>query len=167
MPDRILSVLDGSTFVVSDRLGDLRADDGREHGFFSDDTRFLSRWILAVGARPLELLSLDQDVPFGARFFVTPRLGPDEQAPYSIMRRRLVDHVWIEELTLTNHLHETSRLQVALEVDTDFADLFEVKAGAVADRNITRENGDRTLTLAYRRGGFRRSVEHLPAASPR
>lgn len=36
MSDRTLSVLDGSTFVVGDRLGDLRADEGREHGFFSD-----------------------------------------------------------------------------------------------------------------------------------
>ena len=47
--DRTLSVLDGSTFVVGDRLGDVRADDGREHGFFSEDTRFLSRWVLRVG----------------------------------------------------------------------------------------------------------------------
>ena len=33
--ERTLSVLDGSTFVVGDRLGDVRADEGREHGFFS------------------------------------------------------------------------------------------------------------------------------------
>ena len=50
MSERTLNVLDGSTFVVSDRLGDVRADEGREHGFFSDDTRFISRWVLRVGA---------------------------------------------------------------------------------------------------------------------
>ena len=33
--ERTLSVLDGSTFVVGDRLGDVRDDEGREHGFFS------------------------------------------------------------------------------------------------------------------------------------
>ena len=49
------------------------------------------------------------------------------------MRRRLVDHVWIEQVTVTNHLHEPSHCIVALEVDTDFADLFEVKDGAVSD----------------------------------
>ena len=38
------------------------------------------------------------------------------------MRRRLVDHVWIEEVTLTNHLHEPSQLHLALEIDTDFAE---------------------------------------------
>ena len=45
------------------------------------------------------------------------------------MRHRLVDDVWMERMIVTNHLHETSRLRVALEVDTDFADLFEVKDG--------------------------------------
>ena len=159
MSDRTLSVLDGSTFVVGDRLGDLRADDGREHGFFSEDTRFLSRWVLLVGTRPLELLSLDQEAHFAARFFLTPRVGPDEQAPFSVMRRRLVDHVWVEEITVTNHLHETSRVLVALEIDTDFADLFEVKDGAVSERSVARTQDDRTLTFNYACAQFRRSVE--------
>ena len=45
---------------------------------------------------------------FAAQFFLTPRVGPEDQAPCSVMRRRLVDHVWIEEITVTNHLHESS-----------------------------------------------------------
>lgn len=68
MSEGTLSVLDGSTFVVSDRLGDVRADEGREHGFFSDDTRFISRWVLRVGTDPLVLISLDQGTHFDARF---------------------------------------------------------------------------------------------------
>jgi glycogen debranching enzyme len=158
MPDNTLSVLDGSTFIVGDRLGDLRADEGCEHGFFSSDTRFVSRWILRVGATPLALLSLDQDAHYGARFFLTPRVGPDEQAPCSIMRRRLVDHVWMEEVTVTNHLHSACELSVALEVDTDFADLFEVKDAAVRGREVTRTHSARTLTLAYEHADFHRSV---------
>ena len=46
LSERTLSVLDGSTFVIGDRHGDVRAHEGREHGFFSEDTRFLSRWVL-------------------------------------------------------------------------------------------------------------------------
>ena len=107
MSERTLSVLDGSTFVVGDRLGDIRADDDREHGFFSEDTRFISRWALRVGATPLELLSLNQSAHFDAQFFLTPTVGPDEEAPCSIVRHRLVDDVWMEEVTVTNHLHET------------------------------------------------------------
>ena len=74
------------------------------------------------------------------------------------MRQRLVDHVWIEEITLTNHLHTTSRVQVTLEIDTDFADLFEVKDGVVAVRPVSREHSDHTLTFSYTHGEFERSV---------
>jgi glycogen debranching enzyme len=158
MPERTLSVLDGNTFVVGDRLGDVRADEGREHGFFSDDTRFISRWVLRVGDTPLQLLSLHQGAHFDAQFFLTPTVAPDEQAPCSIVRHRLVDHVWMEEVTVTNHLHETSRLRVALDVDADFADLFEVKDGVVAERTVILSDGDSSLTLAYTCGEFHRSV---------
>jgi glycogen debranching enzyme len=163
--ERTLNVLDGSTFVVGDRLGDVRADEGREHGFFSEDTRFISRWVLRVGETPLELLSLHQSAHFDAQFFLTPTVGPDEQAPSSIVRRRLVDHVWMEEVTVTNHRHEMSRLRIALDVDADFADLFEVKDGVAAERAVTHSHDDTSLTLAYRHGEFRRSVT-IAASSP-
>jgi len=158
MSERTQSVLDGSTFIVGDRLGDVRADEGREQGFFSDDTRFVSRWVLRVGEAPLELLGLDQSAHFAAQFFLTPRVGPDDEVPWSIMRRRLVDHVWMEEVTVTNHHHEASKVRVALDVDCDFADLFEVKDGTTAKRSVTCRYDDDALTLAYEREGFKRSV---------
>jgi glycogen debranching enzyme len=163
--ERTLSVLDGTTFVVGDRLGDVRADEGREHGFFSEDTRFISRWVLRVDDRPLELLSLNQSAHFDAQFFLTPRIGPDEQAPCSIVRHRLVDHVWMEEVVVTNHLHKPNRLRVAFEVDTDFADLFEIKDGVSAKREITHTHDVAALTLAYRHAEFRRSVT-IATSSP-
>lgn len=158
MLERTLSVLDGSTFVVGDRRGDVRIDAGREHGFFCDDTRFLSRWVLRVDEAPLELLGLDQSAHFAAQFFLTPRVGPDEEVPCSIMRRRLIDHVWMEEVRVTNHRHEHSEMRVALEVDTDFADLFEVKDGVVVKREVSCRHDDGALTFAYERAGFQRSV---------
>jgi glycogen debranching enzyme len=168
--ERTLSVLDGSTFVVSDRLGDLRDDEGRDHGFFCQDTRFLSRWVLRVSEQPLELLGLDQHEHFGAQFFLTPRVGPETEAPCSIMRRRLIDHVWMEQISVINHRHESATIEVALELDTDFADLFEVKDGAVETRAITSRQDDRSMTLSYEREGFRRSVRiasSVPAAVTR
>jgi glycogen debranching enzyme len=158
LSERTLSVLDGSTFVIGNRLGDLRAHEGREHGFFSEDTRFVSRWVLRVADTPLDLLGLDQSAHFAAQFFLTPRVAPDEEAPCSIMRRRVVDDVWMEEITVINHLHESSGVRVALEVDSDFADLFEVKDGVVAEREVTFHHDDRALTLTYEHERFRRSV---------
>jgi glycogen debranching enzyme len=158
LSERTLSVLDGSTFLVGNRLGDMRADEGREHGFFSEDTRFVSRWVLRVDAAPLQLLGLDQDAHYAARFFLAPGVSPDDAAPYSVMRRRLIDHVWMEEVTVTNHRHAVTDLLVVLQVDADFADLFEVKDGVVAAREVTFHHDDRTFVLAYERDGFQRSV---------
>jgi glycogen debranching enzyme len=163
--EQTLSVLDGSTFVLGDRLGDVRPDVGREHGFFSEDTRFISRWVLRLGDTPLQLLSLNQSAHFDAQFFLTPAVGPEEEPPCSIVRHRLVGDVWMERLIVTNHLHETSRLHLALEVDTDFADLFEVKDGRVAAREVTCDHDSSYLTLSYATGAFRRSVT-VTASSP-
>jgi glycogen debranching enzyme len=158
MPDRDLSVLDGSTFVVGDRHGDVRADEGREHGFFAGDTRFVSHWVLRVDEAPLELLSLDQDRHFDAQFVLTPVVGPEEQATCSVVRRRLIDRVWMEDITVINHLHQTSEIKVALEVGADFADLFEVKDGKVAARQVTFAEDAGRLVLDYSRDDFRRSL---------
>jgi glycogen debranching enzyme len=158
MADGTVSVLDGSTFVLGNRLGDVHTGAGLEHGLFSEDTRFISRWVLNVGGLPLELLGLDQSSHFAAQFFMTPKVSGDAQAPCSIIRRRLVDHTWLEEVTVTNHLHETSHLRLEIEVDTDFADLFEVKDGAVADRELAFRNGERDFSLTYERSDFHRSV---------
>jgi glycogen debranching enzyme len=160
-----LSVLDGSTFVVSDPHGDVIPGGVHEHGFFAADTRFISRWVLQVGERPLQLLSLNQGTHFDAQFFLTPRVGPEEQAPWSIVRHRLVDHVWMEEITFTNHLHETSRTRLMLEVDTDFADLFEVKDVSIPERRVSVSHDATSLTLAYSNGDFRRSV-NISTSSP-
>ena len=74
------------------------------------------------------------------------------------MRRRLIDHVWIEEIVITNHLHERSHTALAVEIDTDFADLFEVKDGAVSARKVVCELDDHSVKLAYELADFRRSV---------
>ncbi len=158
MSERTLCVLDGSTFIVGDRLGDLRGEAGREHGFFCADTRMLSRWVLSVCDTPLELLGLDQGAHFAAQFFLAPHVEPDETAPWSVARRRLIDHVWIEEISVTNHRHAPCEMSVALEIDSDFADLFEVKDGSVRERGVSCEHDDRTLRLSYERDGFRRSL---------
>src|SRR5207249_10051065 len=43
MADETISILDGSTFVVSARSGDIDAGPDQPHGLFFNDTRFLDR----------------------------------------------------------------------------------------------------------------------------
>jgi glycogen debranching enzyme len=156
--ERTLAVLDGSTFVVGDRGGDLVPGDLREHGFFSEDTRFVSRWALTLDEATPELLSAHQREHFSAQFVLVPPADPEVETPLSVLRRRLVDRVWLEEVTVINHRHGPTRVALALHVDADFADLFEVKDGDVAARGIVREHGPRRLRFVYTRGSFERSL---------
>jgi glycogen debranching enzyme len=45
-----------------------------------------------------------------------------------------------------------------MELDSDFADLFEVKDGAVRARDISCRHDDHSVALTYHRGDFQRSV---------
>ncbi|MBV8654148.1 MAG: hypothetical protein JO255_22000 [Alphaproteobacteria bacterium] len=54
-----ISILDGSTFVVSSKRGDIDASPDQPHGFFYRDTRHLSRWLLTLNGVVLEPLSTD------------------------------------------------------------------------------------------------------------
>ena len=54
-----VKILDGSTFVVSDRRGDIDAGPDEPHGLFHRDTRFLSRWLLTVNGTAPDVLSMD------------------------------------------------------------------------------------------------------------
>ncbi|MBA2537797.1 MAG: amylo-alpha-1,6-glucosidase [Actinobacteria bacterium] len=120
-----LTILEGSTFCVCDERGDL---DGPTMGLFTEDTRFLSRWLLTInGARPL-LLSSGQVEYYSVAFYlrnpVTGGLGQDE---LSIARERFVGEGMQDHLVVRNHAHRPVEFELALEAGNDFADIFAVK----------------------------------------
>ena len=121
-----LTILDGSTFCLSDDRGDITEP---VMGLFASDTRFLSRWVLTInGARPLALSS-DRVDYFSAAFYlrnpVVDGLGPDE---LSIGRNRFVGDGMQEHIVVQNHSPRPVEFELALEVGTDFADIFAVKS---------------------------------------
>ena len=91
MSTNTISILEGNTFVVSDRRGDIEGSPTDTQGFFTDDTRFLSRWVLtANGIRP-SVLSTDDVQYFEAKFFLAPSSGTIYvDVDMSIMRKRVV-----------------------------------------------------------------------------
>jgi glycogen debranching enzyme len=159
LPDRSVSVLDGSTFVVSDRRGDVDPAPLRPHGFFSEDTRFVSAWRLTVDARSPDILSVADRDFYTAQFFLVPGGGTFHVNPaMSVMRRRLVRHVWLEDLRVINHALEPARVTVRMELGADFADLFEVKDDDVWPRDVEAEVEPDRIVLRYRRGNFLRET---------
>jgi glycogen debranching enzyme len=154
-----ISILDGSTFIVSDRRGDIEASPDEPLGFFFRDTRFLSLWKLTVNGVSPDVLSTDETRYDEAQFFLVPPTGTVYKDPYlSVIRKRIVGDGFHEDVTVINHDREPAEFELRLEADSDFADLFEVKdALEKKGERYRRVAGDR-LVLGYRRADFMREA---------
>src|ERR671931_421597 len=120
-----VTILEGSTFCLSDEVGDL---DGETCGFFAEDTRFLSRFTLTInGARPL-LLSSGKVEYFSAAFYMrNPLAGGLAQDVLSIERRRFIGEGMQDVIVVENEGMKPISFELGLEFGNDFADLFSVK----------------------------------------
>src|SRR6185437_10689467 len=128
MSDRLVQILEGNTFVVSDDRGDIEARAEDPTGLFSFDTRFLSKWVLTVNGERLTALSTDDLQYFRARFFLVPGTGTVYvDSKLSVIRTRAVGDGFHEDLQILNHDEQPVDLQVRIDAAADFADLFEVK----------------------------------------
>src|SRR5271165_15285 len=159
MTDGLVRILEGNTFVVSDKRGDIEASATDPTGLFSFDTRFLSKWALSVNGQRLNSLSTDDLHYFEARFFLVPGTGTvyvDEKL--SVIRVRAVGDGFHEELSILNHDDKLVELQVRIDAYSDFADLFEVK-DALKKKGTYRNRIERgRLVLGYKRETYERAT---------
>jgi len=155
----LVQILEGNTFVVSDRNGDIDASPVDATGLFSFDTRFLSKWVLTIDGERLNALSTDDLHYYETRFFLVPGTGTVYiDAKLSVIRQRVVGRGFSEQLTILNHDDKPVSLEVRLEAASDFADLFEVK-DQLKKKGDYHNRADRgRLVLGYRREGFDRET---------
>ncbi|HET6793580.1 MAG TPA: glycogen debranching N-terminal domain-containing protein [Acidimicrobiales bacterium] len=160
MSDGPVSILDGNTFVVSDRSGDIDASPTEPTGFFSFDTRFLSRWVLTLDGERLSPLGVDDLDYFASRFFLVPSTGTIYvNATLSAIRRREVgDTCFSEEISVLNHDRQPVEINIRLDVGSDFADLFEVKDKQAKKGTYFHRIEGGALVVGYRRDTFVREV---------
>ncbi len=156
-----VSALEGDTFVVSDRRGDIAGSPDEAHGLFQGDTRFLSRWILTVDGKSPNPLSTDDVNYFSSQFFLVPGTGTIYvDAPISIVRQRAVGGGFHEDVKILNHKSKPIDLDVRIEADADFADLFQVKDAEFNRKGrFYRRVEDNRLILGYQRERFVRETE--------
>ena len=157
------SILEGNTFVVSDRAGNIDASLTDPQGLFAWDTRYLSRWIMTVNGSVPNVLSTDDLHYYLVQFFLVPGTGTIYvDADVSVMRRRAVGGGFREELRIRNEKTEPISMEVRLEAGSDFADLFEVKDAQPKKGSLYQEVRDGSLILGYKRGSFVRETAIEP-----
>ncbi len=124
---RTIALIHGLTFAVSDPSGEI--DTGHE-GLIAGDTRHVSRLVVRVDNAPVQAVGAAMLGPDIARFAgtaVTRDTSPD--APLEVHRTRAVgDGVFVEEIELHWWGTVAREVPVIVEVDADFADIFEVRA---------------------------------------
>ena len=121
-----LTILEGTTFCICDERGDVG---DATSGFFAEDTRYLSVLRLTIDGRRPMLLTSDKVEYYSAAFFL--RNPPTETLradTLSITRHRFVGDAMQDRVAIRNEGSERVEFGVALEVGSDFADIFTVKA---------------------------------------
>ena len=120
-----LTILEGSTFCICDERGDIGE---RTSGFFTDDTRFLSRLVMNVNGESPLLLSSNKVDYFSAAFYLRNPINGLPQDTLSIARERFVGNAMQDRVSIKNEGMQRVAFEVSFSFASDFADIFAVKS---------------------------------------
>ena len=144
------------TFVLFDRFGDVSQLGSGDQGLYHEDTRYLSHWELLIdGVRPMFLGSAVKD---DNSVLIVELMNPDlprhglPKGSVHVFRGKLLwQGTCYEHVRVTNHASGTATLQLSLQFDADFVDLFEVR-GMQRERRgerLPNENTADQVVLGY------------------
>ncbi len=149
------------TLLVADADGQMSGTD--QNGLFYNDTRIVKTWLATIDGAKWESLSggaIGYDV---ARVFLTNPAGVGDipRSTLSFVVGRSIDGGMHEDLDIANHGLQAVRFALQIRIETDFSDLFDVKAGRsppAGETEITWSRDTQILHAAYRNGDFARGL---------
>jgi glycogen debranching enzyme len=150
-----LTILDGSTFFVSDPSGDVEAENA--DGFFHADMRHLSTWRLLVDDESPRTLSSEVVDYYSARVIGGVWQDGDD-ATVAVRRERFVSGGVHEDVILENLTDRPTRVELVLEFESDFGDILECHERPEKEGRVTRHAGEHEVRLRYKRDDFVRET---------
>ena len=156
--DLSVALVEHTNFAVSDRAGDMLP--GTYHGFFVADTRFLSRFALRLNGRPLEPLASGGGEHHGAGTFylASPKLRGLPSATMTVFRDRALTTRLEERIRLISYARDPIEVEVSVELDADFADIFEVRGRRRLRRQVEVHRRPQAVRFSYEHHGYRRAT---------
>ncbi len=113
-------------FLIADQFGDVPAR--TELGFYYEDTRYLSRYLLRLtGMHPTALSARALEYNQVAYYLTNPPLPGIQQGTVTIARTQQLAQELTETIVVTNYGDQAIECTIDLEVDGDFAHVFDVK----------------------------------------
>jgi glycogen debranching enzyme len=162
----LVTLVEETTFCISEASGDIGP--GSAEGLFFRDTRFLSQMEVRLDGELPEPVAVQPEEPYACTFLARKPPGACKaDSTLLVIRRRYVGSGMREDITLRNLAREPAAAHLTLEVDGDFADLFEVKEGRALhldEVDTSAENA--TLRLQCRRGTHVGTVSITGSAGP-
>src|SRR5437763_3810453 len=134
------------------------------HGLFAGATRVLSTYQVLVSGQVWRLLGRSRYGHGSAQWEYQNRplrdaAGESPAGTLLLTLRRRVDCVLHDDLHLQTFAHRPVKLQFTLQLDADFADIFEVKSQSLPPRlAIRRVAQQKSVALSYEITGFRRGL---------
>ena len=168
---QVLTINHGSTFMVSDPMGEVIADS--EQGVFCSDTRFVSSYRMFANGTPWLLLTSGTPTYYLARIHVMNRVFKTEdgvvpEGTLAMTITRAVGEGIHEDIEVVNYGLQVVRFNLEIAVRSDFADLFEVKAHEFVRRGriVTDWDDDAgELRTSYTNREFQREFRYRFARS--
>ncbi len=146
--DLSVALVEHTNFAVSDRAGDMLPR--TYHGFFVADTRFLSRLVLRLNGRQLEPLASGGDEHHGSGTFylASPKLRGLPSATITVFRDRTLTTHLAERIRLISYARDPIEVEVGVELDADFADIFEVRGRRRLPRRVDVQRRRRSVRFS-------------------
>ena len=171
-PHPSVKINHGATFLVTDQHGNIPASASGDYGLFSADTRFLSRHELRLnGKRPDSVASVRLSFRHARWHMIADNIagadGDMRETRVAVTVDRLISLQQMhEDLALHTYARAPVTVLLELALESDFADLFEVRYRSWqrrADLN-TWWIGPNSLESRYQRQDFvRRCLVRAPA----
>jgi glycogen debranching enzyme len=163
-----ISIHQGQTVLVSESDGQVHWPS--EKGLYFLDTRVVSSWAIYANGETWDLLNGGAVTHYASRVYLTNRRirtvdGVIPERTLGLVLSRSIDGGMHEDIDITNNGMKRVRFQLEIAPRCDFADIFEVRSGAIVRRGriITKwSQTHQRLQTIYRNGDFVRAVTVAP-----
>lgn len=166
------------TFHLDDEVlicqPDAKMSSNMQQGYFIADTRLVSGYRLMISRNLPVLINSSPVTDNTGRFEFTNEGFIDDSGtevpPHTLHLRldRVLSRGVHEDYRLTNYSDRTLSLRLEVSVESDFADIFDVKLNRLQRRGLINSAWDSagaTLTNIFTNGSFRRGVQFQASGS--
>ncbi|MBN9395998.1 MAG: amylo-alpha-1,6-glucosidase [Candidatus Melainabacteria bacterium] len=170
----IITINQGNTFLVSELNGEINAD--TELGVYSNDTRFISHYALSINGKKWHRLSSGAPIYYQALYYLSNPLvdtvaGEIKEGHLVLKIKREAGTAINEDLEICNYSTKPVQFIFELQLESDFADIFEVRSHKVVRRGsiVTAYDAEqRELSTRYKNKDFDREMLYriLDCSSP-